>query len=826
MAGENDYLKALREARALARRNATVTTDQIQALFLDTSEHLQKLSEGGTNALTRERASQLRSQILEMMGDLETRVARGSARALEMTVDDVSKMHLGVLESLSDQAPRGAQITSRLGALNTDAMTMALLGQSNPTATFKTLMRRNMLPAVPVIDTAINRALLTGTSARQLTERLARVLVGDETLLAQADGTLRKMSLDQLRQLGIGPGTHSGLKTLYYDSRRIAVSSINNGLRETNALALSRSPVVAGAEWWLSGRHQEEDACDILATQDLYGMGGGVYPAEYWPVAPHPFCACYQGRVIARPPEQWGTEYDPPPRIRSPADNPAWSRLSKTYTHNRILRMQAQVLDSVETAEDRFLAIAAPRPETIEAIKQVLRLTDEGKTPKEIAVLMGISDKRVRQLRRQGEREGIKYDGTTLPPIADVDSGPSTVRVDVPVPPRHPGKKHFMADQKFKDDVRQWLLLKDEDTPIGGIKVERNMTRDLEIFADSLPDEWLKYHLNEADLQDALKWALEDDEGWIDEILTMTEDHRSWVEKYIAGQPIDIPGELHRVKELQQWLTSEMSKRHRDQGWSWMGITSSSPVPERLIRRMYEATVTEKQQLQRLMKAANVRATSVSARARTGVAAANMEKLLSVSPEVDLEEKIRTRDSSVKARFNTGFIAFRQLVHQKYSGRMKPIHVKKTKDKRAFHSDSDWDDRNGFHSSVNLNPYYSDEGTVVHEIAHHLEEEIKEIREAAQDFYFTRTHGEALQLLSDVTGNPRYKAYEKTRPDGFFSPYIGKVYGERPIAGQPTFKASEIISMGLEAMYRDPLKFLDQDPEHFALIWAIVIGEI
>lgn len=109
---------------------------------------------------------------------------------------------------------------------------------------------------------------------------------------------------------------------------------------------------------------------------------------------------------------------------------------------------------------------------------------------------------------------------------------------------------------------------------------------------------------------------------------------------------------------------------------------------------------------------------------------------------------------------------------------------------------------------------YSDTKTVVHEMGHVIESADPLIHRMTMEFYQKRTQGEATEPLSAVTGNQYYKADEVTRKDKFIDPYMGKHYSDGG--------ASEIISMGLQLFYEDPIKFARQDPEMFAFIYAVL----
>lgn len=102
--------------------------------------------------------------------------------------------------------------------------------------------------------------------------------------------------------------------------------------------------------------------------------------------------------------------------------------------------------------------------------------------------------------------------------------------------------------------------------------------------------------------------------------------------------------------------------------------------------------------------------------------------------------------------------------------------------------------------------------TIVHELGHWLEAQSGYIHSEALKFLARRTQGEALQWMG-----PGYGLNERTRPDKFRSPYIGKDYGEM---------ATEVISMGLQYMAEDPVAFAREDPDMFDFIYYLMRGLI
>lgn len=106
---------------------------------------------------------------------------------------------------------------------------------------------------------------------------------------------------------------------------------------------------------------------------------------------------------------------------------------------------------------------------------------------------------------------------------------------------------------------------------------------------------------------------------------------------------------------------------------------------------------------------------------------------------------------------------------------------------------------------------------VVHEAAHWLEESDPKIHDKVQKFFESRTAGEKWQKLSDLTGNSNYGDNEVAKPDKWLKPYMGKKTNSD--------ENSEILSMGMEMMYKDPAGFAKADPEYFAFIYNTLRGK-
>lgn len=60
---------------------------------------------------------------------------------------------------------------------------------------------------------------------------------------------------------------------------------------------VKNKPYIKGLKWNL-GAHLREDICDKLATQNLYGLGPGCYPANSYPEIPHDNCHCWDSQIF------------------------------------------------------------------------------------------------------------------------------------------------------------------------------------------------------------------------------------------------------------------------------------------------------------------------------------------------------------------------------------------------------------------------------------------------------------------------------------------------------------------------------------------------
>jgi SPP1 gp7 family putative phage head morphogenesis protein len=155
-----------------------------------------------------------------------------------------------------------------------------------------------------------------------------------------------------------------------------------------------------------------------------------------------------------------------------------------------------------------------------------------------------------------------------------------------------------------------------------------------------------------------------------------------------------------------------------------------------------------------------------------------------------------------------GLAVFRRLIGDSW---LKGQSVKVVIEKPRVRANYDMAD--GIHVSKS-----SDIKTIIHELGHWLEDKERTFFAKITEFLDHRTKNDNVLPLKKF--NPAYKKDEKTKPDKFLSPYMGKQYYTS--SGQRL--ASEILSMGLEYFYDDPAELAKEDPEYFDFIYDLVRG--
>lgn len=155
---------------------------------------------------------------------------------------------------------------------------------------------------------------------------------------------------------------------------------------------------------------------------------------------------------------------------------------------------------------------------------------------------------------------------------------------------------------------------------------------------------------------------------------------------------------------------------------------------------------------------------------------------------------------------------------------VRSVTSRKMLDKISFNAESIavWEkDQRAFERAGNIFLTINNQpGTVVHEIGHVLDRNSSWYLNRSGDFLKRRidsmpAHLKIKERLRDITGIEDYREWEYAWKDKFISPYMGKDYGGG---------AYELVSMGLELLYKDPYSFMKRDPEMFEWIIDTIRG--
>jgi hypothetical protein len=139
----------------------------------------------------------------------------------------------------------------------------------------------------------------------------------------------------------------------------------------------------------------------------------------------------------------------------------------------------------------------------------------------------------------------------------------------------------------------------------------------------------------------------------------------------------------------------------------------------------------------------------------------------------------------------------------------RPIAIRVDKGVRAYATDFGPD----FRQSGEIVLANDAHRVAAHEFGHHIEFRNPEVKRRATEFLDRRTAGETARPLAEITNNSNYRAGEVAQSDKFINPYMGKRYNDG---------STEIISMGLEYFFSDPLKLAKDDPDYFMFMYDVL----
>jgi len=181
---------------------------------------------------------------------------------------------------------------------------------------------------------------------------------------------------------------------------------------------------------------------------------------------------------------------------------------------------------------------------------------------------------------------------------------------------------------------------------------------------------------------------------------------------------------------------------------------------------------------------------------------AEIEKLLIIEPDPKIENYI-IKDVETKRKIENAVIKTMKFVNPKIF-KHSNVNIEIKKDVRSYFD------------PVTSSIVVDNVDSVSHELGHYIEHNLTpEKLDQVKEFYSRRTRFDKIESLANITGLS-YEAMEKTKKDKFIDPYMGKIYPEGH---------TEIISMGLEMMIKNPAFLATNDPELFDFIYIFLRKE-
>lgn len=143
---------------------------------------------------------------------------------------------------------------------------------------------------------------------RRFRRRMLRSGVGGAPSVAGTPFSVRGATRTLLAQLERGQGADLGAAVRGWVEQRalrrarlIARTEGARAFHEGYMRIAQQNPHVQALRWNLSRSHPKADICDLLAGQDLFGHGAGVYRPDAMPSSPaHPGCICFPTALMPR----------------------------------------------------------------------------------------------------------------------------------------------------------------------------------------------------------------------------------------------------------------------------------------------------------------------------------------------------------------------------------------------------------------------------------------------------------------------------------------------------------------------------------------------
>ena len=142
--------------------------------------------------------------------------------------------------------------------------------------------------AKEALSRAVGNAVVQGWSGAKAAQDLA---LRGVAIPGDVAGQIRGAKADKLVGLAdLLTSSKSGADPELWKAERVLRTEINRAHGEAYMAGAEKTPGFAGFQFLLSPRHPKPDICDLLASQNVHGLGPGVYPTRAqtpWPAHPN-----------------------------------------------------------------------------------------------------------------------------------------------------------------------------------------------------------------------------------------------------------------------------------------------------------------------------------------------------------------------------------------------------------------------------------------------------------------------------------------------------------------------------------------------------------
>lgn len=266
------------------------TDRRIAKLFVDKANEISlRLASGQFGALEERRLAQIQAQILGQLkglsngyyDELVSGLSKGSRLALQQSAL-TGKGYVDLLEQRFNGSR--LRVANAFQQINTDAVRAAFEREwADGIKLSQRIWDLEKATEQQVLD-IIRAGMAEGKSAADIAIELQVHLAPERAEAFIADGRRYITGkIQTMKPYG---------RNLPYDSMRLARTEITQAFRDSQAESAKVSPWVNALKWNRSAVEYDCDECDAYETDDVDGLGPGIYKPESLPIS-HPHCKCY-----------------------------------------------------------------------------------------------------------------------------------------------------------------------------------------------------------------------------------------------------------------------------------------------------------------------------------------------------------------------------------------------------------------------------------------------------------------------------------------------------------------------------------------------------